>query len=259
MSGDLLAGLGVLVTRPAGQADEFVAAIEEAGGEAYRFPVIRISGRDPGAVANDFQDLPDPDIIIFVSRNAVQYGLDATRGSCALTAAIGPATAIAIENAGIDVDVVPEGGFDSEHLLMHPLLQDVDSKAILIIRGESGRELLGDTLKMRGARVDYLAAYRREPNEAGPDEIARLDDAWRTGRIGCVTVMSVETLENLLQLLPPALLERLRQTPLVAPGERVIQTAMELVPGIPAILASGPRAADMLNALKEVQHSGQNQ
>lgn len=257
MSGSSLAGLRVLVTRPTDRAGELVSLIENAGGEAVQFPVISISGRDPDLIASDLRDLPPPDIVVFVSRNAVEYGISAIRDSDALIAAIGPVTAGAIEDAGSRVDITPEGGFDSEHLLMHPELQDVAGKNVLIIRGESGRELLGDRLKKRGAQVDYLPVYRREINNVAADEIARLDDAWQNGRIDCVTVLSIETLEYLLQLLPPAALERLRQTPLVAPGARVIQTAMELVPGIPAILASGPQAVDMLNALKELRHSGQ--
>ena len=43
MSEAILKGFGVLVTRPEHQADELSAAIEDAGGEAIRFPVIEIA------------------------------------------------------------------------------------------------------------------------------------------------------------------------------------------------------------------------
>jgi len=42
MSESTLNGFGVLVTRPEHQADELATAIEDAGGEAIRFPVIDI-------------------------------------------------------------------------------------------------------------------------------------------------------------------------------------------------------------------------
>jgi uroporphyrinogen-III synthase len=258
MSENSLAGFRVLVTRPADQSDELVAAIENSGGEAIRFPVIRILGRDPKIVAGEFAILPTPDIVIFVSSNAAEHGLPAVRDCGARLAAIGPATSAAISATGARVDIAPSNGFDSEQLLQHPELQNVNGKTVLIVRGKSGRELLRDTLRERGADVSYLAVYDRERNTIPAAEVAKLDDAWRNGRIDCVTVMSVETLENLLLLLPAASLEALRKTPLVAPGERVIQTVMELVPGIPAIQASGPRAADILNALKDLRHSGQN-
>lgn len=251
-----LAGYHVLVTRPAQQASELTAAIEAAGGTAVSFPVMQITGHDPAVVAKDFAALPRPDIAIFISRNAVDYGLSAVRGSQASIAAIGPATRAAIEAQGVSVDIYSNDGFDSEHLLEHPALRGIRDKTVIIVRGESGRELLADTLTARGASVSVLSTYQREIHYAHQDEIAALDEAWRNGGVDCTTVMSVETLQNLLQQLPPSTLEKLRNTPLVAPGDRVIQTAMELVPGIPAVAAAGPRVADILNALIETRHSG---
>ena len=253
-----LAGYRILVTRPKHQADELVSAIEDAGGEVMRFPVIQITGRSPDVVAREFASLPKPDIAIFVSKNAVDHGLPAVRGCSPAIAAVGTTTRTAIEAAGVDVAIRSDDGFDSEHLLQHPALNDVRDRNVLIVRGESGRELIADTLKKRGADVSYLSAYRREMRRAPAKELDSLEGSWREGSIHCVTVMSVETLENLLHQLSPGSLERLRQTPLVAPGARVIQTAMELVPGITAVAASGPQTADMLNALIETLHSGQN-
>ncbi len=258
MSEGPLAGFRVLVTRPAHQADELATAIEKAGGEAIRFPVIQIIGRNPEIVAQELASVPNPDIVIFVSRNAVEYGLPAVRACDAAIAAIGPTTRAAIEASGVAVAISSDRGFDSAQLLAHPALKDVRDKSIIIVRGESGRELLADTLKKRGADVGYLSAYRREIRLAPQDEIDALDKRIRNNTIDCITVMSVETLKNLLQQLPLTSLEPLRQARLVAPGERVIQTAMELVPGILAIMSSGPQTADMLNALIEARHSGQN-
>lgn len=253
-----LAGCRILVTRPEHQADELVAAIESAGGEAIRFPVIQIVGRSQEIVAQEFALLPKPDICIFVSRNAVEHGLPVIRDSGSALAAIGPTTRDAIEAAGSRVTIGSDDGFNSEHLLAHPALHDVRGRSVLIIRGDSGREALANTLRERGADVSYLSVYRREIRRAPAIELESLVAKWRDGDIDCVTVMSVETLENLLQQMPPDLSERLRQTPLVAPGARVIQTAMELVAGISAVMASGPQTADMLNALIETLHSGQN-
>ena len=252
-----LAGCRVLVTRPATQAGALCHAIEAAGGEAIRFPVIRISPQAPQAVAGALGRLPDADIVIFVSRNAADLGLPFVQDGGAAIAAVGPATAAAIEARGVRVDIIPDGGFDSEHLLGHPALRSVEEKSILIVRGESGRELLREELEARGALVNYLPVYRRELNKLSPECIAAVDRDWQAGRIDCVTVMSVGTFENLVAQLPPTSLEQLRQTPLVAPGERVIQTACDQMPGIRAILAPGPRADDMVNALQAWWHCGQ--
>ena len=169
-----LSGLGVLVTRPAHQAGELVAAIEAAGGRAIRFPTIEIVPRNDADVERDAADLGEPDIVIFVSANAVRFGLG--YAGSASVAAVGPATAAAIEAAGRDVDIRPAEGFDSEHLLAEAALEDVGGKTVRIVRGNSGRELIADTLRGRGAIVEYLAVYERRAPAADTGEIER---AWQ--------------------------------------------------------------------------------
>ena len=253
-----LAGCGVLVTRPAHQANQLAEAIEHAGGRAIRFPVIEISGRDEDVVANEFAALPDPDIVIFVSQNAATFG----GGVCALAqaeiGAIGQSTKAALEARGTVVEIAPEDGFTSERLLQHPLLSDVNDKNVTIVRGEHGRQLLGDELRRRGATVNYLSTYRRQIRRVRSSEVAEIDEIWRRGDINYVTVLSVETLENLLRLLLPTSIDMLRNTPLVAPGARVIQTAMRLVPGLRAKEAKGPATSEILDALIDLQQSGQH-
>ena len=115
-----LHGVGVLVTRPRTQAIELVDAIEQQGGNAWCFPVIEIAALDKKQVERDVAELAPPDIVIFVSRNAVEYGIGYSAD--ALLAAIGPATANAVESAGRIVDIRPADGYDSEHLLAEPPL-----------------------------------------------------------------------------------------------------------------------------------------
>ncbi|HEX7719845.1 MAG TPA: uroporphyrinogen-III synthase, partial [Woeseiaceae bacterium] len=68
MTEGLLRGVAVLVTRPATQAAELVQAIEAAGGSTVLFPVIRIEARKAEIIREEMQRLPDPDIVIFISR-----------------------------------------------------------------------------------------------------------------------------------------------------------------------------------------------
>lgn len=252
-----LSGCGILITRPVDQANELAAAIESAGGKAIRFPVIEITGRDQGVIADELAALPVPDIVIFVSQNAATHGGNVCKAAQAKIGAIGPSTKAALEARGIVVDIAPECGYTSEQLLEHPLLSNVTGKNIIIVRGEHGRELLGSELHRRGAIVSYLAAYRRQIRRAPDSELAEIDAIWRRGGIGYVTVLSVETLENLLQLLLPTSIDMLRNTLLVAPGDRVIQTAMRLVPGLRAYAAAGPAPGEIVDVLIELQNSGQ--
>lgn len=258
MSEPPLCGRRILVTRPTLQASPLITAIEAAGGEAVRFPVIRIVPRSPEIIRAEFASAPWPDIVIFISRNAVDNGLFAVRNCNAKIAAVGPATAEALESQGLRPDIVPTDGANSERLLDHPSLLNVSGRVVMIVRGQSGRELLGDTLRERGARVVYLPVYERTAYTATPAEIGRLTELWEQPGIDCVTVMSADSVQFLLRQLPEPLVERLRNTPLVGPGSRVIQTASELVPGISATAACGPAAADMVKAIIEALDSRQD-
>lgn len=242
-----LDGVGVLVTRPRRQAEGLVAAIGAKGGRAIEFPAIEPRPRAGDDVAADAEGLTAPDVAIFVSANAVRFGLNYTGG--AKIAAIGPATAARLEQTGHSVDIRAPDGFNSERLLETPELRDVAGKVIRIIRGSGGRELLANVLRERGAIVEYLPVYSREVPEYGAAELDALCREWARGGIDVVTVMSVETLVNLVQLLPRECLDALLATPLVTPASRVIKEAEKRFPGIATMLADGPQAGDMVEAV----------
>ncbi len=247
MAEAVLKNVGVLVTRPRTQAADLVAAIEKAGGTTFCFPVIEIVALDENVVTSQAAGLPDPDFVIFISRNAVEYGLRQT--GAGKLAAIGPATAAAIEAAGHIVDIQPAGGFDSEHLLTEPEFQDVAGKHVRIIRGSAGRELLAEELTARGAHVHYLSVYERRLPQVSADMLARLEARWRQGEISVITVMSVQSYRNLVALLPDWCREQLESTPLVTPASRVLKEALDLYPASRPILASGPQASEMVQAI----------
>jgi uroporphyrinogen-III synthase len=256
-----LLGVGVLVTRPHAQAAELIAAIQGKGGTAICFPVIEIVPRDTTEVAAAAATLPHPDIAIFVSRNAVAHGL--SYAANAAKAAVGPATAAAIRAAGQAVEIDPGQGYDSENLLAEPALRDVAGKQVLIIRGGNGREgrgreLLADTLRERGAIINYLPVYERGLPDVDPELLFEVEAAWRDGKINAVTAMSVETLDNLSALLPESCVQQLENVPLVTPAARVIKEALDRYPASSPILASGPQTADMVDAIISTQqHTGQ--
>lgn len=247
MSDTGLAGVGVLVTRPDQQADELVQAVEGHGGQAFRFPTIEIVPRDDDAVSACASVLPIPDIAIFVSCNAVRHGL--AYAESARIAAIGPATAAAIEAAGRSVDIRPASGFDSEHLLREAAFEQISNTVIRIIRGQDGREVLARTLRDRGATVDYLAVYDRLIPEYGTAQIDEYASRWQSGDINVVTAMSVAALENLIALTPDSCMTLLARTPLVTPASRVIKEALNRFPDIPAVLAEGPHADEIVRTI----------
>jgi len=249
-----LTGTGVLVTRPKHQSKELTGAIEAEGGYVFPLPVIDIQERDAAAVRAELAARPTPDIVIFVSRNAVLSGAQFIAPGTARVAAIGPATRAAIGQAGLEAHIYPETGFDSEHLLLHPELKNSRGKQVTIVRGNDGRKLLADTLTARGAIVSHLAVYERTVAAVDGDVLAELASVWRGGRIDFVTAMSVDSLKNLLKILPAGCRELLEKSSLVTPSNRVIQTALEWLPGMRLILASSPQASGMVDAIIASSH-----
>ena len=147
---------GVLVTRPADQAEPLCRLIEAANGRPIPFPTIEIiPARDPRA-AQDLLAQPW-DLMVFISRNAVEHAVRLTPaaapwGKARLLAAVGRATAIALGDAGRPPDLVPGERYDSETLLALPELARPLGWRVLIVRGEGGRATLADTLSGAGRR-----------------------------------------------------------------------------------------------------------
>src|ERR1700722_13510432 len=106
-----LHGVGVLVTRPEQQAMPLCRLLEMQGASTLRLPAIEIKaiGNRRETVAQ-LGALGDFHVIIFTSANAVRFGaslLDQQRDLC--LAAMGPATARALNQAGYRVAVHPAG------------------------------------------------------------------------------------------------------------------------------------------------------
>jgi uroporphyrinogen-III synthase len=222
-----LSGIGVLVTRPAGQAEALCRRIEAAGGRAIALPaaaILPVSDPEPARAL-----LATPwDLMVFVSRNAVEHALPLLPGGCLpegpTIAAVGQATARALAAAGREPDLVPGGRFDSEALLAMDALADVLGFRVLIVRGEGGRPTLGETLVERGARVAYAEVYRRVRPQIDP---APLLAHWSRD-IQVATATSDDILQNLLELFTPDGRDALVATPLVVVSERTAELARSL-------------------------------
>jgi uroporphyrinogen-III synthase len=218
-----LAGLNILVTRPRDQAQALALSIEQAGGTALLFPLLEI------APVDDTQNLQQQisrlnliDLAIFISPNAVQYGMDAiskfgTLPQALKIATIGQGSAKALHEYGVNDIIAPRERFDSEGLLA--LLPHVDGWRVMIFRGDGGRELLGDTLKARGATVEYVTCYRRNKPQGPASTLLQAD---------AITVTSSEALKYLHQMLASPEYCQLLDTPLFAPHPRIVELAREL-------------------------------
>ena len=243
-----LRGRGILVTRPARQAGGFAEKIAALGGRPIIFPAIVIlPPSDPAPVARTHATLAGYDYAIFVSANAVEYGVPDPRSwPLRLVAfAPGPGTADALAAVGVENVRIPTTTFDSEGLLDLPELARASGKRIAIFRGEGGREHLGDALAAQGARVDHVACYRRAKPESGAKG---LNDAFREARVDAVTITSSEGLGNLWALGDAAMRAAWRRCPTFVPHPRIAARAREL--GLDVVETTGSDAGLIAGLLK---------
>lgn len=223
-----LAGRGILITRPAHQAGNLAALIRAAGGQPVIFPALEILDPvDPRPLLDAIARLESYDLVIFISPNAVMRTMERMAGrrdwpASVRVAAVGSGGVGELGRHGIRGVIAPQRSFDSEHLLEMPQLQAVRGQRVLILRGDGGRELLGDALTARGARVDRVACYRRARPQADPAPLLR---AWTQGGVQAAVVTSGEGLRNLFVMLGEPGESLLRQTPLLVSHPRIAAVA----------------------------------
>ncbi len=201
--------------------------IEKLGGKPLLFPLLEIEAvRDDQALREQISRLKQADFAIFISPNAVRYGIAAIRASGELPASlkiatVGQGSAKALHELGIDHVIVPAERFDSEGLLALPELRNVAGLHVMIFRGDGGRELLGDTLKARGAAVEYVTCYlRSKPDLDIGALVAAAPEA--------LTVTSSEALRHLWEMLDDSQRRVLCAIPLFLPHERIAEAARRL-------------------------------
>lgn len=250
---DDLANLRVLVTRPGHQAEHLANLIEGQGGRAVCFPTIEIlPPHDPAALVTCVNRLHEFDMAIFISANAVHKGMEvitACHGSFpdnVTVACVGLSSARELRRFAIPT-IVPTTQFDTEGLLALPELQQVKNKAIVIFRGEGGRELLGRTLTERGAHIEYAECYRRaKPSRASTP----LLKSWENAKIDIVTTTSVDGLRNLVELVGKTRRKALTKTPIVVISQRMADVARELGFDGDIVVATQPGDEAIVEAIK---------
>ncbi|MEA2419945.1 MAG: uroporphyrinogen methyltransferase / synthase [Thermoleophilaceae bacterium] len=152
-----LHGEVVAVTRARAQASELASRLRLLGAEVVEAPAIRIEPLEVEAP-------PPADLLCLTSPNGVHLYFqaladDARSLAGTRIAAIGPGTAAALREHGIDADIVPER-FVAEGLLEALADEPVEGKRVLIARAEEARDTLPDGLRERGALVEVVSLYR---------------------------------------------------------------------------------------------------
>ncbi|WP_431289139.1 uroporphyrinogen-III synthase [Roseateles chitinivorans] len=184
----------LLLTRPQAQADDWGRRMATLGVPTVSFPLIDIEpADDPAPIAAAWSTLPVTDLAMFVSPNAVEHFFDRRPDGApwpdrTWAATVGPGSARALIERGVPAArlVQPPAGsdsLDSEHLwpeLVRVAGADWSGRRALLVRGDGGREWLGDRLRDAGAEVGAVGVYRRACPRLSAETGALLRTALRT-------------------------------------------------------------------------------
>ncbi len=220
----------ILVTRPAHQADNLCDLIEQQGGQAIRFPTLEIVGLKNTRIKQQFEELKQWHWLIFISTNAVNFALAANNGkidafkACSI-AAVGKATEKALISAGLTVELMPENNFNTEGLLATEAMQRVNDQNCLIVRGVGGRETLANSLRERGATVNYMEVYNREIPMLDQSNV---ENMLKNQTLDAITITSGDALKNLVTMIRADLAEDLFSVPLIVISNRIKQLAEDI-------------------------------
>ncbi len=197
-----LLGKHIGITRPRDQAAALAERLEALGARVSLLAAIRIAPlEDSSELDAAIERLGSYDWIIFTRVTGVRAFADrlaatghtwSDRG-LARVAAIGPATAQALQREGVTVDLTPDE-YVAEGIL--EALNMVAGQRILLARADIARRSLADGLRIRGADVDEVAAYRTIPEPVAPDLLQRtlVDD-----HLDALTFTSSSTVRGLMQ------------------------------------------------------------
>ena len=222
-----LSGKRILSTRPQDADCSWASCLQARGAQVDCIPMLEITPLEGDAAEHSIKpyilDLDRYDAVIFVSRNAVAYGMGwVDRYWPQLPAgqryyAIGSATAEALQ--AWDIEARSCDAMNSEALLALEDFHCPHGQRILIMRGRGGRPTLQEVLEARGAQVDLCELYQRTRPASAPAALADYPH-----NPDAISVHSGETLANLqgtLATLPQGRRDRLMAAPLLVPGNRV--------------------------------------
>ena len=193
----MLAGQRVVVTRASHQAAGLCDAFAAAGAEVARLPLIELaSPDDPRALERSAHQAPDFDWLVFTSSNAVDAFLPHTRKPLPRCAAVGPATAAALQRRAVEPALVA-GRPRAEGLLeaLAPHLEP--GMRVLLPQADDARPVLASGLRAAGVDVTAVAAYRKRLPDAAAATARRLF----AHDLGWVTCTSPRIVRHLAEVL----------------------------------------------------------
>jgi len=194
-----LYGKKIIVTRAARQAARLGELLSDKGAEVHFVPVIEIAAIEPNPpLSAAIDNLRDYDFLIFTSTNSVSAFFSCLRGlgrdsrylGAVKIAAIGPATASALEARGIVADLLPSR-YTSAGIAETLISLPIKGRRFLLPRAEEAGDVLVEFIAGNGGICDVLPVYRTlSPGGPAP---------FPSGA-GIITFTSSSTVRNFISL-----------------------------------------------------------
>ena len=200
-----LFGHRVMVLRGETRAAELITLLDDAGAEVVHVPAVAFDGAEDWTEPDSaIERLADFRVIAFTSVNGVDFfmsrlldsGRDARSLAAARIAAIGPATAAALNRHGLNADLVP-GRFTTISLAEAIAAESEQGETVLLPRGNLADDALLAALREHGLEPAPIVVYRTLP---GPNLAERAKAAMERG-IDAVLLTSPSTARNLVEAL----------------------------------------------------------
>lgn len=243
----------IVITRPQSQAEPLAARLAALGRDARIFPLLKIQPlADTTQLTACMKGLSDYAMVAFVSPNAIDAAFSCLpqwpRGVAA--AVVGEGSRLALAKHGVTNETatvlspIDAERTDSETLLEVLDLPALTGKKVLIVRAETGRELLADRLREAGITVDQVAAYRRGAPVLDAQRRQELSQLLNADCDWIIT--SSEALRNLKEDVEKVAgnsgWEQIRQATLIVPHVRIAETAKKMGFEQVILTASGDEA-----------------
>jgi uroporphyrinogen-III synthase len=243
----------IVITRPQSQAESLALRLIALGRAVCVFPLLDIQPlSDPSQLKVCLNNLSDYAMVAFVSPNAVDAAFAFLpkwpRGVSAAVVGEGSRQALArhgvTDQTATVLSPIDTQRTDSETLLEVLDLPALAGKKVLIIRAETGRELLADRLREARITVDQVAAYRRG---SPPLDAERREELSQLLEVDCDWVItSSEALRNLKddveQVAGTSGWEQIQRATVIVPHVRIEETAKNMGFQHVILTASGDEA-----------------
>jgi uroporphyrinogen-III synthase len=265
-----------IVTRPAGQAAQWVEGLSAQGIAAHSFPLIDITDAlSPQQRQALHQRAAQADVCMWVSANAVSYFFKPNQavaqqniaGSAINSVAsnvlqktalrhwaTGPGTVAALVQHGvplaqIDAPDAHAAQWDSETLWQRVAGQVKPGSAVWILRGNdvgtpsASRDWLANQVRLAGATVEFAAVYERRAPQFSAEQRAWAQLAARDGSVWVFS--SSQALTHL-----PGVEGGWQHARCIATHERIAQAAR--AKGFAVVCTSRPTMEDVVRSIKSM-------